>query len=785
MGRDSTALNELIKNAYDADATEVIVHGEALDERDRAAIVVTDNGHGMSIDVLESGFLTIATRFKESGDRRSPIFGRRMTGAKGVGRLAAQKLARLVTVDTTPDPRVAAYGANAVGGSLRINWARIEELATIDKVEGDGAVTLTEAPATTGPAGTRLGLEDFRRPWSDKERSAVMRDLQSFRPAPDLLNVAETVVARETLLGPVSPADTSAHDPGFSVLYVGELDVGESFYDRLLVDAEWMIEIDAAGPTVRYQITPTVGTERRLKHYARIWKGEMAHPAGGDGPLFNARLFVRRGAERGEKQAREWSKHQRGVRVFLEGFRVLPYADIGDDWLSLDSDYRRRTTGDLPYVREFAKGVRSSSSTNLRDGDSGLFILGSGSYTGGVFLKESSLGGLRMVVNREGFVADEAWRTVQAIVRVGIDISVRHRAACTPPEDSRRTRPGPPAAGQPTAPTPPDSSDGPPHSGETRPVGAPADNNDVAGPVTTGDEPRTEPVHDDEGHRLLEAVRAARVALAGGDLPAALTRLSEVQDITDPPIGDANPETEQEHLAFVLQSLGLQLHAFIHEINAALGMVATLSKHVAALRAAASSQGSAVTSQLARVEAQVAELRQHLERQATSLIDVTGPDARRRRARLSYSERFDVARALHEQVARRRGVSISNHLPPDLRSLPMFPAELTMLFTNLLSNAIKAAGSGGRVDVTGTAGLSGMSEVRIENTGVRVDLAEGERWFRPFESTTVRPDPVLGQGMGLGLPISRRIVESYGGTLRFDAPSQGYSTAIVLRLPEK
>ena len=35
--------------------------------------------------------------------------------------------------------------------------------------------------------------------------------------------------------------------------------------------------------------------------------------------------------------------------------------------------------------------------------------------------------------------------------------------------------------------------------------------------------------------------------------------------------------------------------------------------------------------------------------------------------------------------------------------------------------------------------------------GLAVDLDEAERWFKPFESTTVQTDPVLGQGMGMGL----------------------------------
>src|SRR5437764_892833 len=102
VGRDSTALIELIKNSYDADATLVTVHGEKLGQSGRGRIIVTDNGIGMTAQVFERGFLTIASRIKEQGERRSPRFQRRFTGAKGVGRLAAHKLAHEISVTSVP-----------------------------------------------------------------------------------------------------------------------------------------------------------------------------------------------------------------------------------------------------------------------------------------------------------------------------------------------------------------------------------------------------------------------------------------------------------------------------------------------------------------------------------------------------------------------------------------------------------------------------------------------------------------------------------------------------------
>ena len=103
----------------------------------------------------------------------------------------------------------------------------------------------------------------------------------------------------------------------------------------------------------------------------------------------------------------------------------------------------------------------------------------------------------------------------------------------------------------------------------------------------------------------------------------------------------------------------------------------------------------------------------------------------------------------------------------------MFAAEITTVFSNLLTNAVKAAGNDGKIRATGQMLTDGHTRVLIENSGVAVRTADGEKWFRPFESTTMNVDPILGQGMGLGLPITRNMLEQYGAEIRFTEPSRG------------
>ena len=165
-------------------------------------------------------------------------------------------------------------------------------------------------------------------------------------------------------------------------------------------------------------------------------------------------------------------------------------------------------------------------------------------------------------------------------------------------------------------------------------------------------------------------------------------------------------------------------------------------------------------------------------------MDIENPDARRRRSRQRFRERFDAASRLVQHQAERIGIVISNTISPDLRSLPMFPAELTAIFANLLTNAVKAAGVNGRI-LASADDRNDQVRIRIQNTGAEIRMDEAERWFKPFQSTTSEVDPVLGQGMGLGLPITRNLLEYYGGVIVFVQPDEPYRTAVEVTLPGK
>ena len=222
--------------------------------------------------------------------------------------------------------------------------------------------------------------------------------------------------------------------------------------------------------------------------------------------------------------------------------------------------------------------------------------------------------------------------------------------------------------------------------------------------------------------------------------------------------------------------------AFIHEINALLGTAQTV-EYALERTLGADDLMREQRQRLREALAAAIDLRRGLERHASYLTDVVTPDARRRRSRQRFSDRFDAAVGLVRHQAERRRIAIENLIPATAKSPPMFPAELTTVFANLLTNAVKAAGIDGRVCAS-LAADGDQTRVRIQNTGVVVNLDQAERWFKPFESTTWEVDAALGQGMGLGLPITRSVLENYGATIGFVVPDSAFSTAVEVTFPQ-
>ncbi len=724
VGRDSTALVELVKNSYDADAHDVIVHGEYLHDPNKGLIRIQDTGVGMTPEQFEKGFLRIASRLKEEGLRVSPRYGRRYTGAKGIGRLAAHKLARIVEIESVPY----VLGSKRVTGiNARIDWDRIESRETLDLVDKE-AVRVNPHVSTSRP-GTTIVLRRLRQKWTPSQLSGFLAEIDGFQ-APVVLhgNLPRGLVNGPTLFDSVNVIQTGLHDPGFIVRLEGDFARGDDYWPALAQSAHWLLEIDATKESVRYGIYPLKKVRDEVAG-AQARTYTEAHPDREAGPFFKARILVREGRGEGEEDARGWVKRTAGVRVFMEGFRVLPYGEPSDDWLEIERD-----TSDRDRRLHLTSNVDISFPPV---GKEGLLLLPRKHYFGGVFLTQDMAPNLSMLVNREGFVPDPSFVHMRTIVRRGIDLLTRVRASLR------------------------------------------AQVRDDATPLNK----RERKIEVESAFAALEK-GARELRTLATSLPAVDARKVESLVLEIEHASELQREyLSSEGMTRVLASVGLQLAAFTHEMNSVLGMAQAVEIAIIRIRDRPGLAAQA-RAELTKLLAGVGDLRRAIERQAAHLTDVVTPDARRRRSRQRLAERFNAARRFVDRVAEARNIEIRSDIGPEVRSPPMFVAELTTILTNLLTNAVKAAGDGGRVRASADEKQDGIVILRLENTGMVVEPSDGERWFRPFESTTSSPDPVLGQGMGLGLSITRDMLSEVGAAIAFVPPRKGFATAVQIIFPK-
>lgn len=395
----------------------------------------------------------------------------------------------------------------------------------------------------------------------------------------------------------------------------------------------------------------------------------------------------------------------------------------------------------------------------VTDPDEGLTRMPSNNYFGAVFLTQERCPSLRVLVNREGFIPEAGFDTLVQLVRTGIDLCTRARAAAGYARRQQRREE---------------------RRQESKAIIDQTGRVEADGAMDEATEALALP------NRLRKAVqlmKKAREHYNEGDTKkadgVASAAMREIDEATEP----AADLWSERSLLHVLASVGTQMAAFVHELNALLGAAQTIEYALERLL----KEGGLSREQRRSLRLMLTvtvDLKRGLERQAAYLIDIETPDARRRRSRQRLGERFDAAVRLVQHQAERRGIKIDNQIPSKLRSPPMFPAELTAVFANLLTNAVKAAGEDGHIFAAASS-ADDQVRIRIQNTGTAVQPDEAEHWFKPFQSTTSEVNPVLGQGMGLGLTITRNLLENYGAAVKFVRPDTPFATAIEIALPSR
>jgi signal transduction histidine kinase len=127
------------------------------------------------------------------------------------------------------------------------------------------------------------------------------------------------------------------------------------------------------------------------------------------------------------------------------------------------------------------------------------------------------------------------------------------------------------------------------------------------------------------------------------------------------------------------------------------------------------------------------------------------------------------------------GVHLSLELAPDVDVLRGDERRLRQVVFNLLSNAVKFTPAGGSVNVS-TARVEHEVYVSVTDTGPGIALADQERIFDEFQQTDVGVQH--GEGTGLGLALSKRLVELHGGRIWVES-ALGRGSSFVVAMPSE
>jgi len=164
---------------------------------------------------------------------------------------------------------------------------------------------------------------------------------------------------------------------------------------------------------------------------------------------------------------------------------------------------------------------------------------------------------------------------------------------------------------------------------------------------------------------------------------------------------------------------------------------------------------------------------QRIERTIRELVDFSRP-ASTVVAQVRIAEVVDEALGIAKYYQRTKQRSITTRVPAGLPTVLGVRDYLTQVVLNLVLNAIDATDDQGRIHVEARA-AAGWLVLSVDDDGRGVSIADRCRLFQPFFTTK-------NHGTGLGLFVSRQILEDFAGTLAFRSePGQG--STFFVRLP--
>ena len=398
IASDRLAVFELVKNAYDADASYVTVRMD-LDRPIGPMITIRDDGTGMTLDEILSVWLVPGDdhRKQQRASRiRTPKHHRLPLGEKGLGRFAVHKLGNHITVVTR--------AKNCDECVVEIDWDQLIQHPFLDEAPVTVKVRQPELFLESS-TGTQIQVRQLRTlPWTRGEIRRLHNQITS------ICSPFEEVGGFDAAL------EVPRHED-----WIGDLPDISMILDRAPWKFSFRIDAGKFDWTYEFRRVPGFNLEGRIQREIEdslqlpdrpggvsVGRGKVIAdesttseigPVRGDFYVYDRdREVIRQMSD--TRMLTSYLDDTGGVRIYRDGIRVYNYGEPGDDWLALDL---RRVNSP---TRRISRNI----------------ILGAVHLS----LEEST--GLIEKTNREGFVENDAFRRLHDVVVGALSVleSERH-----------------------------------------------------------------------------------------------------------------------------------------------------------------------------------------------------------------------------------------------------------------------------------------------------------------------------------------------------------------------
>jgi signal transduction histidine kinase len=357
------AINELIKNSYDADADWVKVSfenfGEDYATSKKSRIIIEDNGVGMTREIIENAWMNPATPNKYSRDntlKKTLIKHRVVQGEKGIGRYAMLKLGSTIDMTTRPldgDVEysvhfdVSGYGDEFVTEDHQQDQYLDQLVFKLEMNDPDHFIARNETIGVNrfddNAHGTRIVISNLRGKWNQRKMEDIRKSFYRFGNFFNIITNGEN--SDDFYLGLY-----------FNGEYLSKNDTSESNVLRNLLDTQSVFQITNGCYIssekkfvfkLNGEVTELSLDDPRIKGNILYRRHFTTDPAQkiyrdiSDFGNFEFDFYIFDLAARGTSKyalSEEARNTVRKHRVYLmrDGIRVMPYGDPDDDWLQID-----------------------------------------------------------------------------------------------------------------------------------------------------------------------------------------------------------------------------------------------------------------------------------------------------------------------------------------------------------------------------------------------------------------------------------------------------------------